>query len=136
MGYKHTMVIEYPSLNPVVFLFHQGSPNDAKLYEEILEELKRGKNSQIWLYNHLRQGVLWTQELCYGNFQIQSYPGDIPREELQNRKIDGNAFSLKDLHRYTKRSVEKFVCLHVLLVGIVVSLGINTKEELQKIADW
>jgi hypothetical protein len=26
--------------------------------------------------------------------------------------------------------------LHVLLVGIVVSLGINTKEELQKIAEW
>ena len=28
------------------------------------------------------------------------------------------------------------VCLHVLLVGIVVSLDINSKEELQKIADW
>jgi len=26
--------------------------------------------------------------------------------------------------------------LHVLLVGIVVSLGINSKEELQKIAEW
>ena len=33
MGYKHTMVIKCPSLKPVVFLFHQGSPNDAKLYE-------------------------------------------------------------------------------------------------------
>ncbi|RJS86009.1 transposase, partial [Methanophagales archaeon] len=41
----------------------------------------------------------------------------------------------KNLHRYTKRSVKKFVCLHVLLVGIVVSLGINSKEELQKIAE-
>ena len=46
------------------------------------------------------------------------------------------AFSLKNLHRYTKRSVKKFVCLHVLLVGIVVSLGINSKEELQKIVEW
>ena len=44
MGYKHTMVIEYPSLMPVAFLFHQGSPSDAKLYEEILEELKRRRN--------------------------------------------------------------------------------------------
>ena len=41
-----------------------------------------------------------------------------------------NAFSLKNLHRYTKRSVKKFVCLRVLLVGIVVSFGINSKEEL------
>ena len=45
-------------------------------------------------------------------------------------------FSLNNLHRYTKRSVKKFVCLHVLLLAIVVSLGINSKEELQKIAEW
>jgi len=51
-------------------------------------------------------------------------------------KLTKNAFSLNNLHRYTKRSVKKFVCLHVLLVGIVVSLGINSKEELQKIAEW
>ena len=41
MGYKLTMVIECPSLMPVAFFPHQGSPGDAKLYEEILEELKR-----------------------------------------------------------------------------------------------
>ena len=51
-------------------------------------------------------------------------------------KLAKNAFSLNNLHRYTKRSVKKFVCLHVFLVGIVVSLGINSKEELQKIAEW
>jgi len=51
-------------------------------------------------------------------------------------KLAKNAFPLKNFHRYTKRSVKKFVCLHVLLVGIVVSLGINSKEELQKIAEW
>ncbi|RJS70680.1 MAG: IS5/IS1182 family transposase, partial [Candidatus Syntrophoarchaeum sp. WYZ-LMO15] len=51
-------------------------------------------------------------------------------------KLAKSAFSLKNLHRYTERSVKKFVCLHVLLVGIAVSLGINSKEELQKIAEW
>ena len=51
-------------------------------------------------------------------------------------KLAKNAFSLNNLHRYTKRSVKKFVCLHVLLVGIVVSLGINSKEKLQEIAEW
>ena len=33
MGYKDTMVIEYPSLMPVAFLLHQGTPGDANLYE-------------------------------------------------------------------------------------------------------
>jgi len=51
-------------------------------------------------------------------------------------KLAKNAFSLNNLYRYTNRSVKKFVCLHVLLVAIVVSLGINSKEELQKIANW
>ena len=41
IGYKLTLVIEYPSLMPVAFLLHQGSPGDAKIYKEILEELKR-----------------------------------------------------------------------------------------------
>jgi hypothetical protein len=39
IGYKLTLAIEYPSLRPVAFLLHQGSPNDAKIYEKILEVL-------------------------------------------------------------------------------------------------
>ena len=80
------------------------------------------------------------QELCYGDFQIQAYPSNISKKRLVKSlkailenwkkykpirgmiedifKLAKNAFSLKNLHRYTKRSVKKFVCLHVLLVGI------------------
>jgi len=38
------------------------------------------------------------------------------------------------LHRYTKRSVEKFVALNVLLVGMVVLRGFREKEALQRLA--
>jgi hypothetical protein len=41
IGYKLTLAIKHPSLQPLAFLLHRGSPNDAKLFEEILEELKR-----------------------------------------------------------------------------------------------
>ena len=51
-------------------------------------------------------------------------------------KLAKDAFSLRKLHRYTKRSVGKFICLDVLLVGVVVSLGFNTKEELQRMVEW
>ena len=51
-------------------------------------------------------------------------------------KLAKSAFGLRKLHRYTERSVKKFVCLNVLLVGVVVSLGINSKEELQRLAEW
>ena len=51
-------------------------------------------------------------------------------------KVAKNAFSLKKIHRYTKRSVEKVVCLNVLLLGIVVSISYRSKEELQRFAEW
>ncbi|MBU7012402.1 MAG: transposase [Theionarchaea archaeon] len=41
IGHKMTLVVEYPRLRPVYFCLHRGSPNDAKLFLEILEELKR-----------------------------------------------------------------------------------------------
>jgi len=37
------------------------------------------------------------------------------------------------LHRYTKKSVKKFVGLNVLLLGMIVSMGIRKKEELHKL---
>ena len=61
------MVIEYPSLMPVAFLLHQGSPSDAKLYEEILEELKRRKiardgdtiisDKEYYVYKNYTMGI-------------------------------------------------------------------------------
>ena len=51
-------------------------------------------------------------------------------------KLAKNAFSLRKLHRYTERSVVKIICLNVLLVGVVVSLGFNSKEDLQRMAEW
>jgi len=51
-------------------------------------------------------------------------------------KLAKEAFSLKRLHRYTERSVKKIVCLDVLLVGVAISLGITSKEELQRFAEW
>ena len=51
-------------------------------------------------------------------------------------KLAKEAFSLKRLHRYTERSVKKIVCLDVLLVGVAISLGITSKKELQRFAEW
>jgi hypothetical protein len=45
------------------------------------------------------------------------------------------SFGLRRLHRYTKRSVLKFVALNVLLVGIVVAMGFREKKVLQRLAE-
>lgn len=45
------------------------------------------------------------------------------------------SFGLRKLHRYTGKSVYKFVALNVLLVGVVVALGFREKKVLQRLAE-
>jgi len=40
-GFKLTLAIEYPSLVPLAFLIHPGSPHDSRLFNDIMDELKR-----------------------------------------------------------------------------------------------
>jgi len=149
----------------VAFLLHQGSPNDDKLYEEILKELKRRKIARdgdtiifdkgYSAYKNYAMGISRFKVISVifprKNFKMEklmamlSYPLSIfncsnPEKEkefyrglvkslkakLENWekykpirgmiedifKLAKNAFSLKNLHRYTKRSVKKFVCLY------------------------
>jgi transposase len=188
IGYKLTLAIEYPSLRPIALLIHQGSPNDAKIYEEILEELKRrriARNGDTVVFD---RGYYGYKNYSIGISRFKIVPLIFPKKNFKMNKLTGiisyplsifgksdleknkrffnqlmeslriklknweeykpirsiiedmfklakNAFSLKKLHRYTERSVKKFVCLDVLLIGIVVSLGIDSKEDLQRLAE-
>ena len=51
-------------------------------------------------------------------------------------KLIKKSFDFKKLHRYTEKSVVKFVCIGILLGGLVASLGINSKNDLQRISEW
>ena len=51
-------------------------------------------------------------------------------------KTAKNAFSLRKIHRYTTQSVAKTVCLNVLLLGLVISLGFDKKVDLQRLSEW
>lgn len=51
-------------------------------------------------------------------------------------KVAKNALSLKRLHRYITRSVQKMVPPSVLLLGTLISLGFDSKDVLQRLAEW
>jgi hypothetical protein len=189
IGYKLTLAIEYPSLRPVAFLLQQGSPSDAKIYEKILEELKRRRIARKGDKIIFDSGYYSYKNYVLGISKFKIVSGILPRKNLKNGKLMGmltyplsifnrphpekekkffnrlakdlvnildnwkeyrpirgmiedifklakDAFSLRKLHRYTERSVGNFICLNVLLVGIVVSLGFNSKEDLQQMAEW
>jgi hypothetical protein len=40
-GFQMTLAVEYETLRPLAILIHPGSPNDAKIFDEMLFELKR-----------------------------------------------------------------------------------------------
>ncbi len=40
-GFQMTLAVEYETLRPLAILIHSGSPNDAKIFDEIMFELKR-----------------------------------------------------------------------------------------------
>jgi len=41
IGMKLTLVLEYPSLKPLLFLLHPANRHEAKIFQEVFEELKR-----------------------------------------------------------------------------------------------
>lgn len=41
IGFKVTVVINKATLIPVSVLIHSGAPNDAKIFDEVLKELRR-----------------------------------------------------------------------------------------------
>ncbi len=188
IGYKLTLAIDYPSLKPLAILLHRGSPHDAPLFEEILEELKRRRIARTgdlivcdkgyYSYQNYVDGVLdfrivplifSKKKFCLKNLLNRlSYPLSVfGRSDTRDRirlfkrlvrklidslahqdtylavrsliedvfKLAKNAFSLRKFHRYTTRSVKKAVCLNVLLVGLVVSLGFRSKKQLQSLAE-
>jgi len=51
-------------------------------------------------------------------------------------KLAKDALSLRRLHRYSRRSVAKFVCVNVLLAGMIILTGVHQKKELQALAEW
>jgi len=68
LGYKLTLVVEYPTLIPVAFFLHRGSPGDARLLAEVLNELSRRRllltadrivcDRGYYSYNNYAVGVL------------------------------------------------------------------------------
>ena len=41
IGFKVTVVLEKDTLCPISVIIHSGAKNDSKIYEEVLQELKR-----------------------------------------------------------------------------------------------
>ena len=51
-------------------------------------------------------------------------------------KLTKRALSMKKIHRFTYRSIVKFVSLNALLAGLLTTHGYNSKKAIQALAEW
>lgn len=117
----------------VPLIFPRKNCNFNKLFNMMIHplkifDLKRDTKSEIAAYKRI---MTTFKELIsdWKNFRkVRSIIEDI-------FKLAKKAYSMEDLHRYTKRSVQKYCSLAVLLVGATVNLGIKEKKDLQAFAE-
>ena len=189
LGFKLTLVVEYPKILPLCVLLHPGSPHDSSLFEEIMDELKRRRiiqngdtvifdkgyfstrNYQLGVLKYRTIPIIFPRsnfdirkafsKMCYPLTLYSRHDFRIAKREYENLvsilarelhrwtdfldirstiedffKLVKDALSLKLLHRYSRRSVLKFICIDVLLAGIIILTGFQSKKQLQALAEW
>jgi len=89
IGYKLSLVVAYPSMKPLWFLIHPGSPSDAKLYDVILEELRRrrlARNGDLVVFD---KGYFSYENYVKGISRYKIVPGIFPKINTPQEKILG-----------------------------------------------
>ena len=117
----------------VPLIFPRKNCNFRKLFNMMAYPLnifdsKRDTNAEISVYKRI---IAKFKELIsdWKNFRkVRSIIEDV-------FKLAKKAYSMENLHRYTKRSVQKYCSLAVLLVGMTVNIGIRKKKDLQVLAE-
>ena len=187
--FKATVVMDYDSMNPVAILIHSGAPNDARLFDEILENLQKRriirkgdllifdkghysyKNYQLGISKYKIVPFIFPRE----NFSrtrlgdILTYPLNvfnktkkiIKEKFLYNKlksellklldswtefkpvrgkiedffKLLKQGLNMKEIYKYTTKSVAKTVFLNVFIVSLIISQGFYSKTAIQQLSE-
>ena len=89
IGFKVTVVLNEKTMTPVSILIHSGAPNDAKIFDEVLQNLQKRriiKRKDIILFDRGYYG--------YKNYQIgvnkyKIVPIIFPKESYREEKLKG-----------------------------------------------
>jgi hypothetical protein len=186
IGMKLTLVLEYPSLRPLLFLLHPANRHESRIYPELMDELKRRrilKRGDVIIFD--RGFYAYKNYLIGIGYRI--IPLIFPRDSFNLNRLDGlmsyplslfdsknlkrekevfrklkvklmnllskwknfkpvrsliedifklcKSMGLRNLHRYTMRSVYKYTVVNVFLIGVVVAVGVKEKKLLQRLAE-
>ncbi|WP_405308201.1 transposase [Methanobrevibacter sp.] len=189
IGFKATVILDYDSMNPVSILIHSGAPNDAKLFDEIMENLQKRRIIQkgdmlifdkgYYSYKNYQLGISKYKIVPFifpkDNFKRTklndqlSYPLQVfkktkkilAQKQFYNnlkhellKKLDNwkkfkpirgkiedffkllkQGLNLREIHKYTPKSVAKTVYLNVFLGALIISQGFYSKTAIQQLSE-
>ena len=189
IGFKATVIIDYDSMNPVSILIHSGAPNDAKLFDEIMENLQKRRiirkgdiiifDKGYYSYKNYQLGIskykivpfifpkdnfnktklndqlsyplqvfnktkkILAQKQFYNNLKIELFKklDDWKKFKPIRGKIEDffkllkQGLNMREIHKYTPKSVTKTVYLNVFLGALIVSQGFYSKTAIQQLSE-
>ena len=189
IGFKATVIIDYDCMNPVSILIHSGAPNDAKLFDEIMENLQKRRiirkgdtiifDKGYYSYKNYQLGIskykivpfifpkdkfnktklndqlsyplqvfnktkkILAQKQFYNNLKIELFKklDDWKKFKPIRGKIEDffkllkQGLNMKEIHKYTPKSVTKTVYLNVFLGALIVSQGFYSKTAIQQLSE-
>jgi hypothetical protein len=86
LGFKLTLVIDYPSLVPLCILLHSGSPHDSGIFNEIMEELKNRRIIRVGDKVVLDKGYFSSKNYQIGVLRYKIIPIIFPRNNYKITK--------------------------------------------------
>ena len=189
IGFKATVVLDFDSMNPVCILIHSGAPGDAKLFDEIMENLQKRriiekgdtlifdkgyysyKNYQIGISKYKIVPFIFPRDNFKRNklndqlsYPLQAFKKtkkiitekrfyDNLKHELLKKldnwkkfkqirgkiedffKLLKQGLNMREIHKYTPKSVAKTVYLNVFLGALIISQGYYSKTAIQQLSE-
>ncbi len=107
IGFKATVVIDFDSMNPVCILIHSGAPNDAKLFDEIMETLQKRriiKKGDTIIFD---KGYYGYKNYQLGISKYKIVPFIFPKENFNRTKLDDQLSYPLQVFNQTKKIIKE-----------------------------
>ena len=89
IGMKLTLVLEYPTLKPLLFLLHPANRHEAKIFEEVMNELKRRRIVRKSDVIVMDKGFYAYRNYLMGVNRYRIVPLIFPRSNFKIGRLDG-----------------------------------------------
>lgn len=102
IGFKVTVVLEKDSLCPISIIIHSGAKHDSKIFEEVLEELKRRRILKKEEKIYFDKGYYSIDNYIMGINEYNIVPIIFPKSSFKMSKLQGRMSTKLDIFKDKK----------------------------------